>query len=98
MCDVRQPTVSIRWEENPGVPVSTTKSEMPWEPSSGEVFAATMTKSAIGPFVMNVLVPESSQPASVRWARAAIPATSDPAPGSVTASAPMRSPAMAGTR
>ena len=97
MWDVRQPTVSIRRAEKPGVPASTTNSEMPWCPPSGPVTAAATTKSAMGPFVMKVFVPDRIHPVPLRSARVRMAATSDPAPGSVTASAPIDVPATAGT-
>ncbi len=49
------------------------------------------------PFVMNVFSPLSTHSSRSETALVVIAATSEPAPGSVTASAPMRSPAIAGT-
>ncbi len=46
---------------------------------------------------MNVLAPLTSQPPSTRWARVRTEATSEPASGSVMASAPIFSPRIAGS-
>ena len=96
VCDVRHPTVSMRRVARPGAPVSTTNREMPLAPASGSVFAATTRKSAIGPLVTKVFVPDNVHPSPALMARVRTAATSDPPPGSVTASAPISSPATPG--
>jgi hypothetical protein len=47
---------------------------------------------------MNIFEPLTSQPPSTRFALVLIPATSEPASGSVIASAAIFSPAIAGRR
>ena len=79
--------------ESPGVPAGTTNVVIPRCPPSGSVFAPTTRTSARPALVMYILRPSSTQPSSVRRARAVMPATSEPAPGSVTAIAAMASPA-----
>ena len=64
----------------------------------GVVLAAVTMKCARTPLVMYVFSPLTTQPPSTRSARGAIPATSEPAPGSVIPSAPISSPLIAGTR
>ena len=61
---------------------------------SRDVFAATKYTSASTPLVMNILLPLSTQPSPLasRTARVRMPATSDPASGSVTATAVIFSP------
>ena len=97
MCDVRQPTVPTRDVDTPSVPASTTNCVMPRLPASGSVFAATTMKSAIVPFVMKVFWPVRTQSSPSRTAFVVMPPTSEPAFGSVTASAPIFSPLIAGT-
>jgi len=48
--------------------------------------------SASGPFVIHILLPSSVHPPGQRVARVRIETTSDPAPGSLIASAPTCSP------
>ena len=98
VCEVRHPTVSTRDDEYPSSEESTTNSVTPRLPASGSVLAATTAKSAIAPFVMNIFEPVSTQPSpsEERSARVVMPPTSVPAPGSVTASAPMVRPSTAG--
>ena len=74
------------------------KNEMPPWPPSGVVFAAQTTQSARTPFVMNIFEPLRTQPSSVSRAVVRSPATSEPASGSVIASAAMLSPRIAGAR
>src|SRR5438876_4420718 len=74
------------------------RNEIPWWPPSSVVLTAVTTKSARTPLVMNVLDPFTTHPPSTRRARVLMPATSDPASGSVIPSAPIFSPWMAGTR
>ncbi len=78
--------------EKPSWPRSTMNIVMPWWPASGSVLAATITKSAMPPLVMNILAPSMTQPPSARVARVRIDATSEPVPGSVTAIAATRRP------
>ncbi|MNR04544.1 hypothetical protein D3C85_1205140 [compost metagenome] len=99
--DERQPCFS-NWRATfrPGFPFSTMNSEMPRLPfASGSVRAATMKMSPYTPLVMKVLEPLSTQPPSdERCARVLRPATSEPAFGSVTHTAPTFSPAQAAGR
>ena len=95
MSDARQPCLSNTLPTlKPGVPFSTTNSEMPRLPfPSGSVRAATMYRSPSAPLVMKVLAPLITQPPSARRsARVFSPATSEPALGSVTQTAPTFSP------
>ena len=55
-------------------------------------------KSARTPFVMNIFEPLTTKPPSTRRARVLMPATSEPASGSVIPSAAIFSPRMPGTR
>ena len=66
--------------------------------SSSPVATKTITKSACSAPEMKCLVPLSTQSPPIRRAVHAIPRTSDPAPGSVIASASIRSPRTAGSR
>ena len=94
MSDASQPLFfSARPTEKPGVPRSTAKIERPREPlAAGSVRAATNTRSASTPLVMNILLPLITQWSPSRWARVRIDATSEPASGSVTATAVISSP------
>ena len=67
-------------------------------PRSAEVFAATVRTSATGALVTQVLPPRSTQRSPRRSARVVMLATSEPAPGSVSAKVATRSPRSAGTR
>ena len=59
------------------------------------VRAATKTRSPCTPLVMNSLLPLSTQRIAIAHrARVRMPATSDPAPGSVIATAVISSPAV----
>ena len=69
---------------------------MPCAPPSGCVFAYTTSVSAIVPFVHHILVPLSTNTPLRASARQRMPTTSDPAPGSLIASAPTCSPAVEG--
>ena len=71
---------------------------MPWWPPSPVVLTAVTTKSARTPLVMKVFEPLTTQPPSTGSALVRMPATSEPASGSVIPSAAMRSPRMAGAR
>ena len=62
------------------------------------VLTAVTTKSARTPLVMKVLEPFTTQPPSSRRAKVRMPATSEPASGSLIPSAAMRSPRIAGAR
>jgi hypothetical protein len=67
----------------------------PREPFAvGSVRAATKYRSAKTPLVMKVFRPFSNQPLSVRFAEVRRLATSEPASGSVTATAVISSPAI----
>ena len=67
-------------------------------PRSSDVFAATVSMSATGALVTHVLVPRSTYRSPRRSARVVMPATSEPAFGSVSAKVATRSPRRAGTR
>ena len=71
---------------------------MPWWPPSSVVLTAVTMKSARTPFVMNIFEPLTTKPPSTRRARVLMPATSEPASGSVIPSAAIFSPRMPGTR
>ncbi len=92
--EARQPCFfSLRPTENPAVPRSTRNIEMPREPfASVSVLAATNTTSALTPLVMNILAPFNTQKSPSRRAVVRIDATSEPASGSVTATAVSTSP------
>ncbi len=96
--EASQPILSIFSATNPGWSVSTMKNEMPWWPPSAVVLTAVTMKSARTPLVMNILEPLITQPPSTSVARLLMPATSEPASGSVMPSAAMLVPAMAGRR
>jgi hypothetical protein len=74
------------------------KSAMFFMPRSADVFAATVRTSATGALVTHVFVPESTQRSPRFSARVVMPATSDPALGSVSANVATVSPRSAGTR
>ena len=71
---------------------------MPSWRASGSVFATRRMKSARAPLVMNVFEPEIrySSPSLIALVR--MPATSEPAPGSVIPRQPIFSPLIPGTR
>jgi hypothetical protein len=94
VCDGRQPSVGIRVALNPETPAGTTNSEIPYV--SSDVRAATSTQSAREPLVQNTFDPSSTHPSPSRTARVVNAATSDPAPGSVTASPATAVPATHG--
>src|SRR5690606_34742534 len=73
---------------------STMKAVMHLLPSSRlAVRMYTTSTSASGPLVIHILLPLATQPSPLRSARQAIePTTSEPAPGSLIASAPTHSP------
>src|ERR1700761_8981819 len=75
------------------MPRSTTSRLKPLWPAVGSVRVTTMTRSALMPEEMNVLAPDSTQSSPSRSAWVRTPARSLPAPGSLIAIAPMRSPA-----
>ena len=55
------PTLArLRPRSKPAMPFSTTSRLMPLCPASGSVRATTITRSAIAPLLMNVLLPEST--------------------------------------
>ncbi|EWS62787.1 hypothetical protein Y695_03982 [Hydrogenophaga sp. T4] len=71
------------------------KIEIPREPLAvGSVLAATKYTSPCTPLVMNILLPLITQWSPSRTARVRMPATSEPASGSVTATAQIFSPRM----
>ena len=69
-----------------------------FRPRSPEVLAATVSRSATGALVTQVLVPRSTQRSPRRSARVVMLATSEPALGSVSANVATRSPRRAGVR
>ncbi len=66
--------------------------DKPFDPAAASVFPATKYRSASAPLVMNIFVPFSTQPSPWRFALVRIAFTSEPASGSVTATAVMASP------
>jgi hypothetical protein len=89
---------SARPTVKPGVPFSTMNIDMPWRDSvapSG-VLAAMKYRSACTPLVMNIFVPLSTQcsPSALSLAVVRMPATSEPAPGSVMPTAVIVRPAI----
>ena len=99
MAEARTPSLSIRFPRvTPGNWRSTRKRAMCFIPRSREVLAQTVSMSATGALVTQVLVPLSRQPPSARSAKVAMPATSEPAFGSVRAKVAIFSPRRAGTR
>ena len=71
---------------------------MPSWRASGSVFATRRMKSARGPLVMKVFEPVITYSSPSRIALVRMPATSEPAPGSVIPRQPIFSPLMPGTR
>ena len=65
---------------------------------SGSVLVTSTQKSARAPLVMNVLAPLITYSSPSRIAVVRIPATSEPAPGSVIPRQPICSPLIPGTR
>ena len=91
--DDNQPDLSsARPTVKPGVPFSTMNIDMPWR--ALVVFAARKYRSAWTPLVMKSLVPFSTQWSPSRRAVVRIPATSEPAPGSVMPTAVIVRPAV----
>jgi hypothetical protein len=76
----------------PGVPFSTMNIDMSRLPVP--VLAATKYRLACTPLVMNILVPLSTHSSPSRRAEVRMPATSEPAPGSVMPTAVISSPAI----
>lgn len=96
MSEQSQPIFSsLRETVKPGVPRSTTMSEIPWAPAS-PVRTTVVTKSARQPEVMKVLAPLMTYSSPSRTAVVRIPATSEPPSGSVTASEPILAPSSVG--
>ena len=96
MSEHSQPILSsLRDTVKPGVPLSTTISEIPCAPAS-PVRTAVTTKSARTPDVMYVFAPLTTYWSPSRFAVVRIPATSEPPSGSVIASEPISSPARVG--
>ena len=95
---------SVRVTVNPGTwsPLaslrSTMNSVMPSWPASGSVLATRRMKSARAPLVMKVFEPLMTYSSPSRRAVVRMPATSEPAPGSVIARQAIFSPLMPGTR
>ena len=82
--DESQPRLVERAADGkPGVPFSTMNIDIACRPAP--VFAATKYRSACTPLVMKSLVPfrTHSLPSAERFAVVRMPATSEPAPGSV---------------
>ena len=77
---------------------STTNRVIPAWRSSGSVLATRTMKSARGPLVMKVFEPLITYSSPSRIAVVRIPATSEPAPGSVIPRLPTFSPLIPGTR
>ena len=74
------------------MPFSTMNAVMPRAPPCGSVFAYTTSVSASGPLVIHIFEPFSTKASPRRSARRRIDTTSEPAPGSLIASAPTCSP------
>ena len=77
---------------------STTNSVIPSWRASGSVFVTRTMKSARGPLVMNVFEPLITYSSPSRIAVVRMPATSDPAPGSVIPRQPIFVPLIPGSR
>src|ERR1700744_328597 len=92
-CDFWPILARLRPRLNPAMPRSTTSRLKPLCPAVGSVRVTTMTRSALMPEEMNVLAPDRTQSSPSRSAWVRIPARSLPAPGSLIAIAPIRSPA-----
>src|SRR6201996_7689751 len=92
-CDFWPIFSRLRPRVNPGMSRSTTSSEKPRWPAVGSVRVTTMTRSALIPEEMKVLDPDKIQSSPSRSAWVRTPARSLPAPGSLMAMAPIRSPA-----
>ena len=73
-------------------------SDIPLYVVPGDVRARRHIQSACTPLVMNILLPLITYSSPTRSALVRIDATSDPAPGSVTAIEQTASPRMAGSR
>jgi hypothetical protein len=71
---------------------------MPSWRASGSVFATSRMKSARGPLVMKVFEPVITYSSPSRIALVRMPATSEPAPGSVIPRHPILVPLIPGTR
>ena len=84
----------LRPRMKPGMSASTTSSDRPLRRLSGsfEVRATTITRSALMPPVMKVLLPLRIQSSPSRTAVVVTPARSEPMPGSVIAIALTRAP------
>ena len=87
------PTLSrLRPRVKPGVSRSTTSRLSPRCRLAGSVRTAVITRSALIPLVMNVFAPLTTYSSPSTRAEVAIPARSEPAPGSVIAIAVISSP------
>ena len=73
-------------------------SVIPSWPPSGSVLVTSTMKSARAPLVMNVFEPLITYSSPSRFAVVRMPATSEPAPGSVIPSEEIFSPLIPGTR
>ncbi len=82
----------------PGVPRSTMKAEMPFDPCERSVTAMTTMMSPTRPCVVNVFAPLITQHEPARVAAVRIPAASLPEVDSVRPQAPIFSPRVSGTR
>ena len=95
---------SVRETVNPGTVLpsssrrSIRKSVIPPWPPSGFVFVTRTQKSARAPLVMKIFEPLMTYSSPSRIAVVRMPATSEPAPGSVIPRQPIRSPLIPGTR
>ena len=95
---------SVRETVNPGTLLpssslrSTMNSVMPSWPASGSVFVTRRMKSARAPLVMKIFDPLITYSSPSRRAVVRIPATSEPAPGSVIPRQAIFSPLIPGTR
>lgn len=76
--------------ENPGASCSTQNARMPKRPALRLIVANVMIVFARAPFVVNHLVPLSTQPCAVLRADVRMAVASDPQSGSVIANAPQR--------
>jgi hypothetical protein len=90
-----QPIFSSRVRDTPGAAPGTTSSDTPAAPGA-PVRTATVSQSARTPDVMNTFSPSTMNASPSRRAVVRRCATSEPPPGSVTASAAMRSPRSTG--
>ncbi len=85
-----RPSLSgIACRSSPGASPSTTKAAIPLARFAASVWAKTTMVSAWQPLEIQNLLPESTQPPSLRTAESSMPAGSEPALGSDRAKAPI---------